>query len=75
MLNSQTLHRKGINYDIGTFTRGKESSSRDHFDPAIVEREMKIIKNDLHCNAIRISGQDITRLSLASEYAMQHGQL
>jgi hypothetical protein len=67
------INRKGINYDVGTFTRGKESSSRDVFDPVIVQREMEIIKNDLHCNAIRISGQDIARLSLAAEMAIHQG--
>ncbi|WP_243450461.1 abortive infection protein [Desulfosporosinus sp. Sb-LF] len=67
------MNRKGINYDIGTFTRGKESSSRDIFDPVIVQREMEIIKNDLHCNAVRISGQDIARLTTAAEYALQQG--
>lgn len=68
------MNRKGINYDIGTFTRGQEaSSSRDIFDPAIVQREMEIIKNDLHCNAVRISGQDIRRLTTAAEYALQQG--
>jgi hypothetical protein len=66
------LH-KGINYDIGTFTRGKESSSRDLFDPVIVQHEIEIIKNDLHCNSIRISGQDITRLTTTAEYALQQG--
>lgn len=70
---SSTLQRKGINYDIGTYTRVKETSSRDVLDPAIVQREMTIIKNDLHCTAVRISGQDITRLSLAAEYALQAG--
>jgi hypothetical protein len=73
MINNQTIYRKGINYDVGTFTRGKESSSRDIFEPAIVQREMEIIKNDLHCNAIRISGQDVDRLRIASEYALQQG--
>jgi hypothetical protein len=69
----QMLKRKGINYDVGTFTKGKESSSRDKFDPAIVKREMEIIKNDLHCNAVRISGQEISRLVMASEFAIQQG--
>ncbi len=67
------MNRKGIHYDVGTFTRGKDSSSRDQFDPAIVKREMEIIKNDLHCNAVRISGQDISRLVMASEFAIQQG--
>jgi hypothetical protein len=65
--------RKGINYDIGTFTRGKESSSRDVFNPVIVQREMEIIKKDLYCNSIRISGRDIERLTTAAEYALQQG--
>jgi hypothetical protein len=67
------INRRGINYDIGTFTRGKASSSRDIFDPVIVEHEMKIIKSDLHCNSIRISGQDIARLTTASKYALDQG--
>lgn len=70
---SETLPRKGINYDVGTYTRGKSSSSREIFNPEMVKREMEIIKNDLHCNAIRISGQDISRLTLAAEFALQQG--
>ncbi|WP_236860091.1 abortive infection protein [Candidatus Formimonas warabiya] len=65
--------RKGVNYDVGTFTRGKESSSRDKFEPDIVQRELEIIKSDLHCNAIRISGQDIARLTMAAESALELG--
>lgn len=66
------MHRKGINYDVGTFAR-RDEPSRATFDPAIVQREIEIIKNDLHCNAIRISGQEITRLTLAAEYALRQG--
>jgi hypothetical protein len=71
--NDEKTMRKGINYDVGTFTRGQQSSSRDQFDPDIVRREMEIIKNDLHCNAVRISGQDISRLTVAAEFAIQQG--
>ncbi|MEK3723153.1 hypothetical protein [Paenibacillus sp. FSL H8-0034] len=73
MSNNQRMNRKGVNYDVGTFTRGQQSSSRDVFDPAIVQREMEIIKHDLHCNAVRISGQDIARLTCAAEFAIQQG--
>jgi hypothetical protein len=74
MNNNQTLAVKGINYDVGTYTRGKEAaSSRELFDLAIVKREIEIIKNDLHCNAIRISGQDLERLTTAAEFAIQEG--
>ena len=70
-MNHRTLARKGINYDVGTYTRGKETSSREHFEPAIVKQEIAIIKQDLHCNAIRISGQDIQRLTFATEAALE----
>ncbi|MBP1964427.1 abortive infection protein [Paenibacillus aceris] len=73
MTNNAKFERKGINYDVGTFTRSKDQSSRELFDPIVVAREMEIIKNDLHCNAVRISGQDISRLTLASEYALKLG--
>ena len=67
------MNRKGINYDVGTLTVTKDSSSRETFDPLLVQREIDIIKNDVHCTAIRISGQDIPRLLLASEYALRQG--
>jgi hypothetical protein len=68
------LSRKGINYDVGTYTRGNNnSSSREKFDPEVVKREIEIIKNTLHCNAIRISGQDLSRLMMAAEFAAEQG--
>jgi hypothetical protein len=66
------MKRYGMNYDVGTMT-SHNSLSRLSFDPAAVRREMEIIKRDLHCNAIRISGQDMARLAIASEYALQQG--
>lgn len=63
---------KGINYDVGVFTT-KDVSSRPIFEKAIVSREVEIIAKDLHCNAIRISGQDIDRLIYASECALKQG--
>ena len=44
---------KGINYDVGIYPFGDARPSRAVFDPAIVRREIEIIKSDLHCNAIR----------------------
>lgn len=43
------------------------------FDPRVVHRELQIIKNDLHCNAVRICGLDIGRLTEASEDALEQG--
>lgn len=66
------MKRKGINYDVGTFTT-PGTSSREIFDRAVVQREITIIKNDLHCTAIRISGQDPDRLLYAAQCALQQG--
>ena len=35
---------------------------RPVFDPKIVRRELEIIKNDLHCNAVSIGARDSERL-------------
>jgi hypothetical protein len=38
-----------------------------------VHRELEIIRNDLRCDSVRISGQDIVRLVQASEHALRQG--
>src|SRR5580704_6918237 len=67
------MHRKGINYDVGIYPFGESRPSRAAFDPAVVRREIEIIRNDLHCNAIRIVGRDLERLVRASEFALDLG--
>jgi hypothetical protein len=62
------MQYKGINYDIGTRTI-TGGLTREIFDLDIVIEEIKIIKNELHCNAIRISGLYIERIVKASEIA------
>jgi hypothetical protein len=43
--------------------------SRERFDPEVVGRELAIIRDDLHCNAVQITGGDPERLELAASYA------
>ena len=63
---------KGINYDVGTyFVEGKPT--RPAFEDAVIRKELEIIRNELHCDAIRISGYDIGRLSTASGIALSLG--
>ncbi|HEV8191810.1 MAG TPA: hypothetical protein VGP82_10045, partial [Ktedonobacterales bacterium] len=66
------MQRKGINYDTG-FTCIGAPSSREAFDPAQVRREIEIIARDLHCTAVRISGSDPQRITLAAEFALREG--
>ncbi|HEX5504709.1 MAG TPA: hypothetical protein VFW96_18980, partial [Thermomicrobiales bacterium] len=65
------MRGKGINYDTGFINKG--TSSREPFDPAVVRREIAIIRDDLHCNAIRVTGGDPARLELASALAAEAG--
>ncbi len=42
---------------------------RPTFDPAIIHRELQIIKSDLNCNAIKIQGHDINNVMRAAKDA------
>jgi hypothetical protein len=61
----------GISYDTG-FVRGG-GSSREPFDPEVVRRELRIIRDDLHGNAVRIMGGEPERLELAAACAAELG--
>ena len=65
------MHNKGITYDTGFISAG--TTSREPFDPGIVRREMHIIHDDLHCNAVRITGGYPERLEIADQYAADAG--
>ncbi|MFG6191635.1 hypothetical protein [Nonomuraea sp. JJY05] len=65
------MRAKGISYDTGFVKDG--AISRKHFDPKMVERELRIIRDDLHCNAVRIMGGDPERIDLAATYAADLG--
>lgn len=65
------MRAKGITYDTG-FVRGAEIS-REHFDPTVVERELRIIRDDLHCTAVRVTGGDPDRIELAAGFAVDLG--
>jgi len=64
------MNRKGVCYDVGSYMA---FNWRPHFESQEVRRELQIIKEDLHCNAVRISGLDLGRLSLAARTAMEYG--
>lgn len=66
-----TIRRNGITYDTGFINAGV--STRESFDPEIVKREMRIIHDDLHCTAVRITGGDPDRLEIAATRAAEAG--
>lgn len=64
------MEHKGVNYDVGTVMG---VNWRPDYDPETVHRELEIIKNDLHCNAVGISGKDIGRVVMTAEDALSQG--
>ncbi len=65
------MRGKGMTYDTGFVRTG--SVSRADFDPEVVRRELAIIRDDLHCNAVQITGGDPERLELAARCAAELG--
>lgn len=65
------MRGKGITYDTGFFSAG--TTTHEPFDPEIVRREMRIIRDDLHCNAVRVTGAYPDRLKVAARYAADAG--
>ena len=65
------MRAKGITYDTGFVRHG--AISRERFEPDLVKRELGIIRDDLHCTAVRVIGGDPERLELAAAYAADLG--
>ena len=66
------MRLRGINYDVGIdFHEG--NLSRPAFDPSVVRRELTIIRDDLHCNAVRVSGTDPDRLIETTRIGLDMG--
>jgi hypothetical protein len=58
---------RGITYDTGFVFNGK--LSREFFDPEVVEKELRVIRDDLHCTAVRVIGGDPERMEFAAARA------
>jgi hypothetical protein len=65
------MRGKGITYDTGFRSAG--TTTHEPFDREIVRREMRIIREDLHCNAVRVTGAYPDRLEIAATHAADAG--
>ncbi|HEX3588283.1 MAG TPA: hypothetical protein VHV74_01535 [Pseudonocardiaceae bacterium] len=65
------MRTKGITFDTGFISAG--ISTREHFDTGVVRREIGIIRDDLHCTAVRVTGGDRERLRIASAMVAEAG--
>ena len=65
---------KGMNYDIGIqFAFGVPESCNNRFNPEQMKTDFAIIKNDLGCNAIRLSGTNVDEMVTGTELVLQAG--
>ena len=64
------MRARGIGYDTGFSFDG---TSRRPFDDTAVRRELQIIRDDLHCTAVRLFGNEADRLETAARYAADLG--
>ena len=62
---------RGITYDTGFASAG--TTTHEPFVLEMVQREMQIIHDDLHCNAVRITGAYPDRLEIAAQFAAKAG--
>jgi hypothetical protein len=61
----------GISYDTGFFNAGV--STHEPFESETVKREMQIIRDDLRCNVVRLTGTDAGRLETAAIHTADAG--
>ncbi|MEO3977824.1 hypothetical protein [Streptomyces sp. CAU 1734] len=65
------MRARGICYDTGFLRNG--TGSRESWDPGLVRRELTVIRDDLHCTAVHITGGDPDRLQSAARCAAELG--
>lgn len=61
----------GMNYDTGFVSAG--STTHEPFDPETVRRDLRVIRDELHCDAVRITGGVQDRLELTARFAVEAG--
>jgi hypothetical protein len=61
----------GMNYDTGFVSAG--STTHEPFDPGTVRRDLRVIRDELHCDAVRITGGVQDRLELTARLAAEAG--
>jgi len=65
------MRMRGVTYDTGFLSEG--TNTHPNFETARVYREMEIIRHDLHCTAVRVTGGEPDRLEIAAQAAAAAG--
>src|SRR4051812_8245176 len=64
------MNRRGVLYDTG---RVLGFNWRPVFNRAETRRDLEMIRDELHCNAVKLCGRDLGRLTAAAEDALELG--
>ncbi len=64
------MRLKGVSYDVG---RVMGLNWRPDYHPRLVQRELQVVRDGLHCNAVRICGKDLSRLCYGAQTALDLG--
>lgn len=71
------LNVRGMHYDVGqqyAVGSGRPAAgTRPYFDESAVAADMAMIAGQLHANAVRVTGTDLSRLEVASRKALDAG--
>ncbi|WP_121006486.1 abortive infection protein [Saccharothrix australiensis] len=70
-MGSSLVH-KGINYTVGLNYVG-EGCTRDIWRTELVEQELRVIRDELHCTAVNVYGTEVPRLVEAATIALSLG--
>jgi len=70
MQPKRSLRARGIGYDTGFSFDGVTRRPLGH---TLVRRELQIIRDDLHCTAVRLFGNDLDQLEFAAHHAADLG--
>ncbi|MEU7481816.1 hypothetical protein AB0A63_37970 [Lentzea sp. NPDC042327] len=65
------MRGKGIAYSTGFVLKGE--NSLPVFDPEAVRRDLRVIRDELHCTAVHLVGGDPDRLERAARWAAELG--
>lgn len=67
------IRQRGVVYDVGRSMGSLSMNWRPDYTPALMRRELDIIRTGLHANAVRLGGRDPRRLLAAADYAASIG--
>jgi len=52
------IRQRGVVYDVGRSMGSRSMNWRPDYTPALMRRELDIIRTGLHANAVRLGGRD-----------------